>query len=36
VTLLLEQSKVQGGAEVGQSLFTPFTWWAAGGLVYRR
>jgi len=36
ITLLMRRAEVTGGTEVGQSFTTPFTWWLAGGVVWRQ
>ena len=35
VTTIFEQATTELGATTGQETVTPFTWWAAGGLVWR-
>ena len=36
MTELFPQVQSENGVEVGQTLASPFTWWAAGGLIWRR
>jgi hypothetical protein len=36
VTELFRQAEVKNGVAEGHVLATPFTWWGAGGLVWRQ